>query len=166
MTYFDTYASRTPDDHSQPDTRRSTPETPLQAAIAAVIDNAAGMVGGGNPDHRSFDLNAMERDIRTYCERMALYSEAPHEYVGAVGVDLIAERRGYYCFDNPAGLPIAHDDDLRRREKERLRQAIFGDDYVPPRENRPQSRSSHGGAWANAQQHLMPGYEQPAHDYQ
>lgn len=166
MTYAAEYNRRTPDDQSQPDTRRSTPETPLQVAIAKIIDDAAGMAGGGNPDHREFDLNAMEADVRAYASRMALYGDAPHEYVNAVGVDKIASRRGAYRFDNPAGLPIAHDDDLRRRQKERLRKQIFGDQYEPPREKRPQARSSHGGAWANAQQHLMPGYIQPEHRYQ
>ena len=167
MTYAAEYNRRTPDDdHNRPDTRRSTPETPLQVALAKIIDQAAGMAGGGNPDHRAFDLNAMEADVRDYASRMALYSEEPHEYVNAVGVDLIAERRGAYLHDGPAGLPIAHDDDLRRRQKERLRQTIFGDQYEPPREKRPQARSSHGGVWANAQAELMPGYEQPAHDYQ
>ena len=167
MTYYDTYSSRTPDDdHSQPDTRRSEPQTPLQVAIAKIIDDAAGLAGGGNPDHRAHDLNAMEADIRTYCDRMALYGDAPHEYINAVGADKIAERRGAYRLDDPAGLPIAHDDDLRRRQKEGLRQAIFGDQYEPPREKRPQARSSHGGVWASAQQEVMPGYIQPEHDYQ
>ena len=168
MTYYDTYSSRTPDDdHSQPDPRRrSTPETPMQAAIAKIIDQAAGMAGGGNADHRAHDLNAMEADVRDYAASMALYSEEPHEYVNAVGADLIAERRGAYLHDGPAGLPIAHDDDLRRRQKERLRQTIFGDQYEPPREKSPQARSSHGGVWTSAQQHLMPGYIQPGHDYQ
>lgn len=165
MTYAAEYNRRTPDGDQPADTRRSTPETPLQAAIAAVIDQAAGMAGGGNPDHRAHDLAAMEADVRDYASRMALYGDAPHEYVNAVGADLIAERRGAYRFDNAAGLPIAHDDDLRRRQRERLRQAIFGDQYEPPREKRPQARSSHGGVWPNAQQHLMPGYEQPGRDY-
>ncbi|MFD8879952.1 hypothetical protein [Corynebacterium xerosis] len=162
------YSSRTPDDdHSQPDTRRSTPETPLQAAIARIIDQAAGVAGGGNPDHRAHNLNAMEADVRAYASRMALYSEAPHEYVNAVGADLIAERRGAYRFDNAAGLPIAHDSDLRRREKERLRKQIFGPDYTPMAgELRHPATAEHGGAWPNAQADLMPGYIQPEHDYQ
>lgn len=166
MTYFDTYSSRTPDDDQPTTTHHSEPQTPLQQAIAKIIDQAAGMAGGGNADHRAHDLNAMEADVRAYASRMALYSEAPHEYVNAVGVDLIAERRGAYRFDKPAGLRIAHDDELRQEQKERLRKQIFGDQYEPPREKRPQARSSHGGAWANAQQHLMPGYIQPEHDYQ
>ena len=166
MTYAAEYNRRTPDGDQPADTRRSTPETPLQAAIAAAIDQAAGMAGGGNPDHRSFDLNAMEADVRDYAARMALYSEEPYEYVNAVGADLIAERRGAYRFDKPAGLRIAHDDDLRREQKEGLRQAIFGDQYEPPREKRPQARSSHGGVCTSAQQHLMPGYIQPGRDYQ
>ena len=166
MTYAAEYNRRTPDDDRPTTTRRSEPQTPLQAAIAKIIDDAAGMAGGGNPDHRAFDLNAMEADVRDYAASMALYSEEPHEYVNAVGADKIAERRGAYRFDQPAGLPIAHDDDLRRRQKEGLRQAIFGGQYEPPREKRPQARSSHGGVWASAQQEVMPGYIQPEHDYQ
>lgn len=168
MTYYDTYASRTPDDdHSQPDTRRSEPQTPLQAAIAKIIDHAAGMAGGGNPDHRAFDLNAMEADIRTYCDRMALYGDSPSEYINAVGVDMIAGRRGAYRFDNPAGLPIAHDDELRRRQKEQLRKQIFGADYTPINgEIRHPATAEHGGAWPNAQAGLMPGYTPPEHRYQ
>lgn len=167
MTYYDTYASRTPDDDQPTTTRRSTPETPLQAAIAKIIDQAAGMAGGGNPDHRAFRLNAMEADIRTYCERMALYGDSPSEYINAVGVDMIAGRRGAYRLDNPAGLPIAHDDELRRRQKEQLRKQIFGDDYTPMAgELRHPATAEHGGAWPNAQQHLMPGYAQPERRYQ
>lgn len=167
MSYASEYNRRTPADDQPATTRRSTPETPLQAAIAKIIDQAAGMAGGGNPDHRAFDLAAMEADIRTYCERMALYSETPHEYVNAVGVDLIAERRGAYLVDNPAGLPIAHDAELRRRQKEKLRKQIFGDDYVPmDSEIRHPATAEHGGVWPSAQDALMPGYERPGHRYQ
>ena len=166
MTYAAEYNRRTPDD--QPTTtRRSTPETPLQVALAKIIDQAAGMAGGGNPDHRAFDLNAMEADVRDYASRMALYSEEPHEYVNAVGVDLIAERRGAYLHDGPAGLPIAHDDDLRRRQKEALRRDIFGDDYTPMAgELRHPATAEHGGVWPSAQAGLMPGYTPPEHRYQ
>lgn len=168
MTYAAEYNRRTPDDdHSQPDTRRSEPQTPLQAAIAKIIDQAAGVAGGGNPDHRAHDLVAMEADVRAYASRMALYGDAPHEYVGAVGADLIAQRRSAYRFDNPAGLPIAHDDELRREQKEGLRKRIFGPDYTPMNgELRHPATAEHGGAWPNAQAGLMPGYTPPEHDYQ
>ena len=160
MTYAAEYNRRTPDGDQPADTRRSTPETPLQAAIAAVIDQAAGMAGGGNPDHRSFDLNAMEADIRTYCERRALYGTSPSEYINAVGVDKIAECRGFYRFGQSAGLRIAHDDELRREQKERLREAIFGDDFVPMKTAETKTQITHqSGVWPNAQAHLMPGYQ-------
>ena len=168
MTYAAEYNRRTPDDdHNRPDTRRSTPETPLQAAIAKIIDDAAGMAGGGNPDHRAHNLADMEADVRAYAGRMALYGDAPHEYINAVGVDKIAEHCSAYRYDDPAGLPIAHTDDLRRERKELLRKQIFGDDYTPMNgEIRHPATAEHGGAWPNAQAGLMPGYTQPEHRYQ
>lgn len=167
MSYASEYNRRTSDDDQPANTRRSSPETPLQAAIAKIIDQAAGLAGGGNPDHRAFDLAAMEADVRDYAGRMALYSDAPHEYVNAVGADMIAARSAAYRFDNPGGLPIAHADELRRRQKEALRRDIFGDDYLPMNGTvRHPATAEHGGVWPSAQDSLMPGYVRPGHRYQ
>lgn len=163
MSYFDAYNSTDPNAYeSISQNRRSEPQTPLQAAIAVIIDDAASMAGGGNPGHEDYDLAAMENAVREYAARMALYSDAPHEYVNAVGADKIAARRGAYRYKNPAGLPIAHDDELRRRRKEALRKEIFGEEYKPMKGTQVyRSASADGGVWPSPQQHLMPGHVGP-----